>query len=70
MENRLQQKGLEDYKLATANASMNADFNTEEAASEVHHGMASMSLEAGDAGPVGQQPQKPNDKQAPANKEV
>ncbi|XP_063379164.1 constitutive coactivator of PPAR-gamma-like protein 1 [Cydia fagiglandana] len=44
-----EQKGLDDYKLATANASMNADFSTEERTMEVGQALASMSLEGGDA---------------------
>ncbi|KAJ0179851.1 hypothetical protein K1T71_004442 [Dendrolimus kikuchii] len=44
-----ERKGLEDYKLATANASMNADFSMEDRANEVHGAMAAMSLECGDA---------------------
>lgn len=51
----MQQKGLEDYKLATANASINADFSMEERAVEVQHGVAAMSLDSGDAGPAKQQ---------------
>lgn len=43
----LQQKGLEDYKLATANASMSADFSMEKQTNDLHHGFASLSLEAG-----------------------
>ncbi|XP_028158532.1 constitutive coactivator of PPAR-gamma-like protein 1 isoform X2 [Ostrinia furnacalis] len=67
-----EQKGLEDYKLATANASMNADFNTEEATSDVHQRMSAMTLDGGDASAA--QPSKPavndkNDKPAPATKE-
>ncbi|XP_053602240.1 constitutive coactivator of PPAR-gamma-like protein 1 isoform X3 [Plodia interpunctella] len=44
-----EQKGLEDYKLATANASMNADFNMEEQSCELQHAVAALSLESGDA---------------------
>lgn len=44
----LQQKGLEDYKLATVNASINADFSLEEHCHELSHGVAAMTLEAGD----------------------
>lgn len=47
--NKLQQKGLEDYKLATANASMNADFGMEEKGYDINHGLAAMSLDAADA---------------------
>lgn len=50
-----EQKGLEDYKLATANASMNADFSMEERSAEVQHGIAAMSLESSEAGPTKQQ---------------
>lgn len=46
---KLQQKGLEDYKLATANASMNADFSMEEGHNDIRHGIAAINLEAGDA---------------------
>lgn len=42
-----EQKGLEDYKLATANASMSADFSMEKQTNDLHHGFASLSLEAG-----------------------
>ncbi|RVE47107.1 hypothetical protein evm_008291 [Chilo suppressalis] len=59
-ENEL--KGLEDYKLATANASMNADFSMEDRATEVHHGLANLSLDGGDAVNFSQQPSKPVDK--------
>lgn len=45
--NVLQQKGLEDYKLATANASMNADFS-EERVADLNHAIANISLEGGD----------------------
>lgn len=45
----LQQKGLEDYKLATANASMNADFGMEGRSVDIHHGIAALSLDSGDA---------------------
>lgn len=61
-----QQKGLEDYKLATANASMNADFSMEERANDVHSAMAAMSLDCGDADHAA----SPTDKQAAAAKEV
>lgn len=47
----LQQKGLQDYKLATANASMNADFGMEEQKVDINHGIAAMSLDSGDAPP-------------------
>ncbi|XP_022122884.1 constitutive coactivator of PPAR-gamma-like protein 1 homolog isoform X2 [Pieris rapae] len=43
-----EQKGLEDYKLATVNASMNADFSLEEHCHELSHGVAAMSLETAD----------------------
>ncbi|KAJ8731999.1 hypothetical protein PYW08_014729 [Mythimna loreyi] len=50
-----EQKGLDDYKLATANASINADFSMEERPNEIQHGFAAMSLDAGDAGAAKQQ---------------
>lgn len=40
---------MEDYKLATANSSMNADFYMEDRTVDLHHGLAAMSLESGDA---------------------
>ncbi|VVC89410.1 unnamed protein product [Leptidea sinapis] len=43
-----EQKGLEDYKLATANASMNADFSIEDHCHELTHGVTAMSLQSGD----------------------
>lgn len=55
-KNELQQKGLEDYKLATANASINADFSMEDRSQDVSHGMAAMSLEAGEAPAAKPQP--------------
>ncbi|XP_063621419.1 constitutive coactivator of PPAR-gamma-like protein 1 [Cydia splendana] len=58
-----EQKGLDDYKLATANASMNADFSTEERTMEVGQALASMSLEGGDAEQKKPAP-KPVEKQA------
>ncbi|XP_063361362.1 constitutive coactivator of PPAR-gamma-like protein 1 [Cydia amplana] len=63
-----EQKGLDDYKLATANASMNADFSTEERTTEVGRALASMSLEGGDAGPKkpAPKPVEKQDKQAAA----
>ncbi|KAJ2947040.1 hypothetical protein O0L34_g16385 [Tuta absoluta] len=54
-----ERKGLEDYKLATANASMNADFSDEKAASELSHSVAAMSLEGGDQ--PAQPPAKPQE---------
>ncbi|XP_075970651.1 constitutive coactivator of PPAR-gamma-like protein 1 homolog isoform X2 [Anticarsia gemmatalis] len=57
-----EQKGLEDYKLATANASMNADFSMEERTTEIHQGFAAISLDSGEAGPVKQQSINPADK--------
>ncbi|XP_068630770.1 constitutive coactivator of PPAR-gamma-like protein 1 homolog isoform X2 [Battus philenor] len=45
-----EQKGLEDYKLATANASIHADFSMEEGTNDMVHGIASMTLEGGDGG--------------------
>lgn len=47
--NKFQQKGLEDYKLATANASINADFSMEDHCHELVQGVAAASLEGGDA---------------------
>ncbi|XP_032511421.2 constitutive coactivator of PPAR-gamma-like protein 1 isoform X2 [Danaus plexippus] len=44
-----EQKGLEDYKLATANASINADFSMEDHCHELVQGVAAASLEGGDA---------------------
>lgn len=68
--NVLQQKGLEDYKLATANASMNADFS-EERVADLNHAIANISLEGGD---VVAKPQaaatEDNKKQQPPPKEV
>ncbi|XP_045493692.1 constitutive coactivator of PPAR-gamma-like protein 1 [Colias croceus] len=57
-----EQKGLEDYKLATANASMNADYSLEEHCHELSHGVAAMTLEA-DGEPTKPQPvEKTHDK--------
>lgn len=36
--------------MATANASMNADFNMDEVPGELHHGVAALALDRGDAG--------------------
>ncbi|CAB3243440.1 unnamed protein product [Arctia plantaginis] len=55
-------KGLEDYKLATANASMSADLSMEERSFDILHGMAAMSVESGEAGPAKQQSTTPGDK--------
>lgn len=60
--NKLQQKGLEDYKLATANASMNADFGIEDHCHELSHSVAGLSLDSGDAASLKQPPAKPSDK--------
>ncbi|XP_026328591.1 constitutive coactivator of PPAR-gamma-like protein 1 [Hyposmocoma kahamanoa] len=64
-----EQKGLEDYKLATANASMNADFS-EERVVDLNHAIANISLEGGD---VTAKPQagatEDNKKQQPPVKE-
>lgn len=70
--NELQQKGLEDYKLATANASMNADFSLEEHCHELSHGVAAMTLETGDGESIKpQQAGKPTDKiEKSSSKEV
>ncbi|CAH0627072.1 unnamed protein product [Chrysodeixis includens] len=57
-----EQKGLDDYKLATANASINADFSMEERAVEIQHGVAAISLDSGDAGAAKQQAISPADK--------
>ncbi|CAH2075344.1 unnamed protein product, partial [Iphiclides podalirius] len=43
-----EQKGLDDYKLATANASINADFSMENSTNDMTQAIASMTLEAGD----------------------
>lgn len=71
--NKLQLKGLEDYKLATANASMNADLSMEERSLDFVHGMAALSVESGEAGPAKQQSTTTGDKiekQTTANREV
>ncbi|XP_072940583.1 constitutive coactivator of PPAR-gamma-like protein 1 homolog isoform X2 [Epargyreus clarus] len=54
-----EQKGLEDYKLATANASINADFSMEEQSHDMSHSLAAMSLDGGD---TAKQPSKTSDK--------
>ncbi|XP_060800923.1 constitutive coactivator of PPAR-gamma-like protein 1 isoform X4 [Amyelois transitella] len=66
-----EQKGLEDYKLATVNASMNADFHTEEHGNGLQHGIAALSLESGDASSSTTQA-KPADRvdKQPATKEA
>lgn len=63
---------MEDYKLATANASMNADFYMEERTQDMSQSMANMSLEAGDASAVKPQVAATDEtkKQLPAAKEV
>ncbi|XP_045446180.1 constitutive coactivator of PPAR-gamma-like protein 1 [Melitaea cinxia] len=55
-------KGLEDYKLATANASMNADFSIEDHCHELSHSVAGLSLDSGDAASLKQPSAKPCDK--------
>lgn len=60
--NKLQLKGLEDYKLATANASMNADFSIEDHCHELSHSVAGLSLDSGDAASLKQPSAKPCDK--------
>lgn len=67
--NVLQQKGLEDYKLATANASMNADFS-EERVVDLNHAIANISLEGGDVAKPQAGATEDNKKQQPAVKEV
>lgn len=67
--NVLQQKGLEDYKLATANASMNADYS-EERSLELGHAIANISLEGGDAAAKPPATSEDPKKQQPAAKEV
>nr|XP_049703289.1 constitutive coactivator of PPAR-gamma-like protein 1 isoform X1 [Helicoverpa armigera]XP_049703290.1 constitutive coactivator of PPAR-gamma-like protein 1 isoform X1 [Helicoverpa armigera] len=57
-----EQKGLDDYKLATANASINADFSMEERSTEIQHGLAAVSLDSGDASAAKQQLVNPADK--------
>ncbi|XP_059060222.1 constitutive coactivator of PPAR-gamma-like protein 1 [Achroia grisella] len=67
-----EQKGLEDYKLATANASINADFSIEDQNVDVNHGLAALSLDGGDANTATtQQPEKQANKteKQPAMKE-
>ncbi|XP_046960558.1 constitutive coactivator of PPAR-gamma-like protein 1 [Vanessa cardui] len=65
-----EQKGLEDYKLATANALMNADYGIEEHCHELSHSVAGLSLDGGDAASVKQLPVKPTDKnEKPTSKE-
>ncbi|XP_073951503.1 constitutive coactivator of PPAR-gamma-like protein 1 homolog isoform X2 [Choristoneura fumiferana] len=57
-----EQKGLDDYKLATANASMNADFCLDDRSIDVSHALSSMTLESADA-----EQKKPADKPVPKN---
>ncbi|CAK1604276.1 unnamed protein product [Parnassius mnemosyne] len=67
-----EQKGLEDYKLATANASIHADFGMEEGTNDMSHAIASMSLETGDGVPAQQQAAKVgerNEKEPTTSKE-
>lgn len=59
---KLQQKGLDDYKLATANASMNADFCLDDRSIDVSHALSSMTLDSADA-----EQKKPADKPVPKN---
>ncbi|XP_045534436.1 constitutive coactivator of PPAR-gamma-like protein 1 isoform X1 [Papilio machaon] len=54
-----EQKGLEDYKLATANASINADFSMEES-NDLSHGIGTMTLDG--EGISKQQAAKPGDR--------
>lgn len=64
---------MDDYKLATANASINADFSMEEKPSEIQQGLAAVSLDSGDAGAANQQTVQSadkNEKPQPAPKEV
>lgn len=52
---------------------MNADFNMEERATDIHQGFAAMSLDSGEAGPAKQQsaiPADKNEKQQTTAKEV
>ncbi|XP_037299637.1 constitutive coactivator of PPAR-gamma-like protein 1 isoform X2 [Manduca sexta] len=65
-----EQKGLEDYKLATANASMNADFSIEDTSQDVHHAMAAMSLEAGEPGVPQPQPTAKEGRQPQSGKSI
>ncbi|XP_041976736.1 constitutive coactivator of PPAR-gamma-like protein 1 isoform X2 [Aricia agestis] len=65
-----EQKGLEDYKLATANASMNADFSIEEHCHELSHGVAAMTLEGADSDTQKQQATKPTNKNGKPFKEA
>ncbi|XP_052753605.1 constitutive coactivator of PPAR-gamma-like protein 1 isoform X2 [Galleria mellonella] len=70
-----EQKGLEDYKLATANASINADFSIEEQSIDVNHGLAALSLDGGDTSTTTaiQQPSKQaskTEKQQSSTKEI
>lgn len=46
--NELQQKGLEDYKLATANASLNADLSLEDRSQDLKHALGDLTLESAD----------------------
>ncbi|XP_045765147.1 constitutive coactivator of PPAR-gamma-like protein 1 isoform X2 [Maniola jurtina] len=68
-----EQKGLEDYKLATANASINADFSMEERCHDLSSGVAAMALDeparpaAKPAEPTPSQPDKPSPKEATAS---
>lgn len=39
---------MDDYKLATANASIHADFSMENSSNDMTQAIASMTLEAGD----------------------
>lgn len=64
---------MEDYKLATANASISADFSMEERPTEIQHGLAAVSLDSGDAGAAKQQsvnPAQKNEKPQTTAKEV
>ncbi|XP_039749052.1 constitutive coactivator of PPAR-gamma-like protein 1 [Pararge aegeria] len=70
-----ERKGLEDYKLATANASINADFSMEDHCHDLSHDVAAMSLDGGDAAPIKhpqQQSRKPavNKTDKPSSKEA
>lgn len=61
---KLQQKGLEDYKLATAHASLNADFGMEDRVTEVKQALGALALDGGDADAAVAQPAQPTDAQA------
>ncbi|KAM3962412.1 LOW QUALITY PROTEIN: constitutive coactivator of PPAR-gamma-like protein 1 homolog [Aphomia sociella] len=68
-----EQKGLEDYKLATANASMNADFSVADQTMDVNQSLAALSLDSSDATISSQPPikqQNTTEKQQPSTKEV